>query len=175
MASRLTELAKALQDEADRLGLGVAAPPKHPPPSNLVEVYDALISSEPIRSATRKLFVDGHYAEAVEEAFKCVNNSVKQKSGVSRDGQDLMLHVFDEKKPLLKLNELETVSQRDEQAGYKFILAGCMTGIRNPRAHEHGREDEPQVALEMLVWANHLMRVVERAKRARQKRDSRKS
>jgi uncharacterized protein (TIGR02391 family) len=139
------------------------------PSTQLVTLYDSLISSEPLRSATRKLFVDGHYAEAVEEAYKCVNNTVKGKSRSSRDGQDLMHHVFSEEDPLLKLNALRTVSERDEQAGYRFIFAGCMTGVRNPRAHQHNLRDDPQAALELLVWANHLMRVVAQAKRVRRR------
>ena len=38
------------------------------------------------------------------------------------------------------------------------IFAGVMAGIRNPRAHEHELEDEPEVALELIILANHLMR-----------------
>ncbi len=114
--------------------------------------------------------MDGHYAEAVEEAFKCVNNVVKNKSGSSRDGPDLMLHVFDAGKPVLKLNALRTTSDTDEQEGYRFMFAGCMTGIRNPHAHAHDLRDSPDAALEMLVWANHLLRVLSRAKRARTRR-----
>ena len=35
-----------------------------------------------------------------------------------------------------------------------------MIGIRNPRAHEYDVEDTPRVALEMIVIANHLMRLL---------------
>ena len=37
------------------------------------------------------------------------------------------------------------------------MFAGAMTGIRNPRAHEHELKDDPKVALELLALANHLM------------------
>ena len=43
------------------------------------------------------------------------------------------------------------------------IFAGSMTGIRNPRAHEHDLVDEPEVALELLALANHLMRKLDAA------------
>ncbi|MBI4505354.1 MAG: TIGR02391 family protein [Chloroflexi bacterium] len=138
-----------------------------PSSQDIMALYNSLISYDPLRSATEKLFMDGHYAEAVEEAYKCLNNAVKDKSRLQKDGYDLMLHVFKEDKPILKLNNLKTESDQDEQKGYRFIFAGCMTGIRNPRAHGHDLRDDPSAALEMLVMANHLMRVLERAKRGR--------
>jgi hypothetical protein len=76
-----------------------------------------------------------------------------------------MQKAFSEKSPVLQINELRTDSQRSEQLGYMEILAGCMLGIRNPRAHEHQLSDAPEVALELLIWANHLMRLVAASKR----------
>ncbi len=166
----MLQLAKHARDEVQRLGLQAPEPLPQPTWEGLVPLYDRLITSRPLRSATRSLFMDGHYAEAVEEAYKCVNNTVKKKSGSSLDGADLMHHVFSEDNPILKLNELTTKSRRDEQMGYRFIFAGCMIGIRNPRAHEHDLRDDPNAALESLIWANHLLKVVDQSKRARPRR-----
>jgi uncharacterized protein (TIGR02391 family) len=133
-------------------------------------LFDALITEDVLRDTTRQLFVDGHYALAVEEAFKCLNNVVKARSRLTTDGADLMRNAFTPKSPVLRLNALKTESQRNHQLGYMEILAGCMTGIRNPRAHEHRHLDEPRVALEMLSLANHLLRLVGSAKRSSPKR-----
>lgn len=162
----ISQSARRLRIEIDELGLGRPSRYKVavPKPEDFVGLYDILVKSEELRNATRKLFLGGHYARAVEEAYKCLNNTVKDKSGLDKDGQDLMNQTFSEKNPILKLNKLRTVSHRDEQIGYMHILGGCMTGIRNPRAHEHRLRDSPDGALEMLAWANHLMRVVAKAK-----------
>ena len=170
----VVQSARRLQRDIDKLGMGRQSQLKvgSSKPEDLVGLYDILIKSEELRSATRKLFLDGHYARAVEEAYKCVNNTVKAKSRLRKDGQDLMNQAFSEKNPVLKLSNLRTTSQKDEQIGYMLILGGCMTGIRNPRAHEYQKADSPVVALEMLVWANHLMRVVDKTKRAKRRTKS---
>ncbi len=78
--------------------------------------------------------------------------------------------VFSIDHPTLKLNKLKSTSEKDQQVGFMQILAGCMTGIRNPRAHEHRHFDEPNAALEMLALANHLMRLVGNATRSRSRK-----
>ena len=134
-------------------------------------LYDALISDTPLIKATRRLFRDGHYPQAVTEAYKVVNNTTKDKAGYAgRDGTPMMMVVYDRDKPVLRLNAGKSMPDLDEQEGYKFIFAGAMLGIRNPRSHLHDVSDEATVALEMLVMANHLMRVTARAVRTRKKK-----
>lgn len=129
----------------------------------LQQRFDQLVTSDLLRQSSRALFVDGYYARAVEEAFKCLNNAVKDKSGDQRDGAPLMRAVFSPNAPILKLNPLQSPSERDEQQGYMDLFAGAMTGIRNPRAHEHSLVDAGEVALELLTLANHLMRKLDGA------------
>jgi uncharacterized protein (TIGR02391 family) len=97
-----------------------------------------------------------------------VNNAVKKKSGITKDSTDLMNHAFGLPSATLRLNAGKTESDRDEQDGYRLIFGGVMRGLRNPRAHEPV-EDDAGAALEMLIIANHLMRVLTRAKRTRRK------
>ena len=155
-------LAIGIQQEADEIGVG--QPSSSDLPTNrildsTVSKFDELVTNGFLQSTCRDLFVDGHYARAVEEAFKCLNNKVKAKAGLnSLDGAAMMRNVFSQNKPKLKLNSLTTLSEKDEQLGYMDVFAGAMTGIRNPRAHDHQLEDEAEVALELLALANHLMR-----------------
>ena len=130
-----------------------------PGPKTLSSLFERLITNQLLREASHQLFSDGHYSRAVEEAFKCLNNTVKDKSGLKdRDGASLMRMAFSASTPVLYLNGIHSQSEKDEQQGYMDIFAGVMTGIRNPRVHEHDLVDQPEVALELLVLANHLMR-----------------
>ena len=131
---------------------------------NLSQLFDQLVTNEKLREVSRKRFLDKHYSDAVEVAFKCLNNAVKDKSGLDeRDGADLMRAAFSANAPVLKLSDSDSPSARDENRGYMEIFAGSMTGVRNPRAHDHELADESDVALELLVLANHLMRKLEAA------------
>lgn len=161
-------LAKHLQEDSDAAGIGRTCPDqagREKSGRTILERFDEVVINEALRSASRRLFADGHYARAVEEAFKCMNNEVKRKSEVlDSDGSGLMKRAFSANSPILRLNDLRTDSDRDEQLGYMEIYSGVMTGIRNPRAHEHMLEDDPDVAIELLTVANHLMRRLDSAK-----------
>jgi uncharacterized protein (TIGR02391 family) len=134
------------------------------------DLYDLLITDHELVVTSRELFVNRHFAQSVEQAFKYVNNLVKTRSGLTQDGADLMNRAFSPSSPLLKLSALTTQSQKDQQVGYMMMLAGAMTGIRNPRAHEHGHLDDPAAALELLGFANHLAQLIRGATRARRRR-----
>ena len=143
-------------------------PPRFPAPGKCtshlgfgLDSFDNQITFTGLVRCTRELFAGGHYSLAVEKAFVYVENLVKKRSGVSgKYGSNLMKTVFSVQNPFIKLNAGVTDSDRDEQLGYMEVFAGAMTGIRNPRAHAHDWIDEPKEALELLVFANHLVRKI---------------
>jgi uncharacterized protein (TIGR02391 family) len=152
--------------------LAVGERAKRPVPAEVPDpaaLFDAIVTEAELREEVRQLFVDGHYPQAVEEGFKYLNNLVKRRSGNPSDGAALMQTAFSLKDPLLRLSPLKTQSQKDQQLGYMQILAGAMTGVRNPRAHEHKYLDEPRNAVELLGLCNHLVRMVNSAIRTRRR------
>jgi len=111
-----------------------------------------------------RLFADGHYSSAILEAFKEVNNRVKAKSGLAdKDGSDLMVQAFRLESPKLKLSNLKSQSDLDEQKGFMFIFMGAMIGIRNPKAHERVIQLDSVKTLEYLTFASLLVRRVDEA------------
>ena len=161
----------ALDIEARTSLVPLPGPPPPDEDADRLALYDVLITDGSLRQATHRLYRNGHFAEAVEAAYKVVNNTVKKKASTpEKDGTPMMQAVFAGENPILRLNALRTQTDRNEQEGYKFIFAGAMLGIRNPRAHEHEVADEAAVAIEMLVLANHLLRLLDRAVRPRKKK-----
>jgi len=111
----------------------------------------------------RKLFDDGHYPEATSLAFKYLDKKVQKHSGLTESGHKLMMAAFDGATPKMKLNALVTTSEKDEQQGYRFVFAGAMQGIRNPRAHEPTLVDDPDICLDHLSFVSLLLRRLEQA------------
>jgi uncharacterized protein (TIGR02391 family) len=140
------------------------------PPQKVDECAAALLHPFDVRNVhpafptkVRRLFDDGHCAEATFLAMKYVEKVIQKHSGKRESGQKLMLAAFDKSKPLIKLNPLSTSSEEDEQEGYRFIFSGAVLGIRNPGGHEIELSDDPDVCLDHLSFASLLIRRLERA------------
>lgn len=128
-----------------------------PQPKRTLPTLEQVVTDQSLYEAVRKLFDDGHHAQAVKKAFVYLNNFIKRHTNSTEDGAKLMRSTFTPNKPILMLNAMDNQSEQDEQQGYMEIMAGVMTGIRNPRAHEHDWEDTEERALQLLSLANHLV------------------
>jgi uncharacterized protein (TIGR02391 family) len=94
---------------------------------------------------------------AILEAFKAVNNRVKDLSRLDADGSDLMGKAFGGTAPHLLLADLSTQTGRDIQGGFLQLFSGAARGIRNPNAHELFSPLDDNEALEQLSFASMLM------------------
>ena len=103
----------------------------------------------------------GHYADAVEGAFKELNNAVKDRArsrlNNELDGQKLMQRVFSPDNPVLLVEgDLDTQTNKDTQQGYMMMFSGAMSAIRNPKAHENMTISKDD-AIRKLMFASMLM------------------
>jgi uncharacterized protein (TIGR02391 family) len=128
-----------------------------------LHAFDTRNIHQSLPPKVRKLFDDGHYAEATFHAFKYLDKQVQRHSLLSESGYKLMMAAFDDVKPKLQLTPLSTDSERDEQKGYRFIFAGGVQAIRNPRGHEYAVADDPDICLDHLSFVSMLVRRLEAA------------
>jgi uncharacterized protein (TIGR02391 family) len=127
-------------------------------------IFGRLVVEPEIVEVSRDLFASGHFSLAVQEAYKAVDKFVEAKSGKPLSGTKLMELVFNPDSPVMAWSERATTSEKDEQRGYQRIYAGVMLGIRNPVTHEFEWVKDAELALELLVLAQHLMRKAKAAK-----------
>jgi uncharacterized protein (TIGR02391 family) len=127
-----------------------------------VRAYAGLDLHPEIARAAGKLYMDGHYSNAVEAAVKRLNGLVRMRSDLEIDGTSLMEKAFSPSNPVLKFNSLADQSDRDEQKGFMMMFSGAVSGLRNPRAHGFIKDD-PERALEFIAFASLLAKLLEGA------------
>lgn len=140
-----------------------------PPGDELLGEYDRRISDPDLRTATRTRFVTEHYADAVENGVKALNDCVRRRTGRTEDGDPLMTVAFSPNNPLLRVNAGRSKSDESEQRGHMMLCQGVVAGWRNPRAHTL-LNDSPTRALMMLETIQDLMAVTKAATRTRKRK-----
>lgn len=116
-----------------------------------------------IAKGCSRLFVDGHYAQAVEESAKAVFQYLREITGLTLDGAALAQQAFSVKNPVLAFSDLADDTKRNEQIGFMEMLAAFAKGVRNPLAHTHGKLEEQQKAFEYLCLASLFCRRIDDA------------
>lgn len=136
------------------------APPSHVAPVRRLSIEN--LHEEVIRSSS-DLFADGHYEAAVSEAFKSIEVRVRTITGSTQSGVKLMGEAFGGSEPRVSVANGVGQSGKDEQEGFGALFRGSMLGVRNPRAHDLFRPQDPQQALEYLGFASLLHRQLDGA------------
>jgi uncharacterized protein (TIGR02391 family) len=113
-----------------------------------------------------------NYFHAVFEAMKSVAAKIREISGLTSDGADLVRDAFalgNDSNPILAINPLATETDKGEQRGFVNLLIGLFGVIRNPLAHNAKIEWEmsEQDALDVLTMASLIHRKLDKAYRFR--------
>lgn len=93
--------------------------------------------------------------------LKSLEVRVGKLSGLDQSGSALMTTAFAAKSPTLDVGTESGRSGQDEREGFMALFRGAMIGIRNPKAHELFKEEDPQQALEYLAFASLLHRRID--------------
>ena len=116
-----------------------------------------------IQRVSEKLYRDGSYAEAACNAFIEINARVKKLYQMlcpddvnPPDGQTLMNKVFADKEPVIETADRSTQTGKDIHTGTRFLFAGAMAALRNPKSHENNTIEKDD-AMRRLIFASMLM------------------
>jgi uncharacterized protein (TIGR02391 family) len=104
-------------------------------------------------------FVRGEYDTAVFQAFKEVEVAVRAKARLpdTEVGTALMRKAFDAKTGPLR--DATVVDAEREATAHLF--AGAVGSFKNPHSHRNVSISDPAEAVELLLVANHLLRIVD--------------
>jgi len=103
-------------------------------------------------------WLNENYFHAILEITKSVAEKLRQKSGYSSDGADLVDDCFGlgkEKNPMLAFNTLQSASDESEHKGFGNFIKGFFSMYRNPKAHDPKLLEDTQLTemTEVLVIA----------------------
>lgn len=103
-----------------------------------------------------------NYSHAIVDAMHYLSNVLRDKTGVDGDGKSLVGQALGGDSPRLRINKLQTETEKNEQQGLESILRGMYQAIRNPRSHEQ-IEDKQETADSIIYFINYLLSVIERS------------
>ncbi|MCA8098659.1 TIGR02391 family protein [Burkholderia contaminans] len=118
---------------------------------------------EALWDAIRVAYEAENYSHAVLDATHFISNLLRERAGVDGDGSALIGQALGGENPKLRLNALQTESDRNVQKGYEQILRGIYIGIRNPRSHEP-TQDTQETADSIICFLGHLVDVLSASK-----------
>ncbi|MBQ8262656.1 MAG: TIGR02391 family protein [Lachnospiraceae bacterium] len=110
-----------------------------------------------------KNYQNENYKGAIVDSIFFLTDTIRNKTGLEGDGSSLIGQAFGGENPRIKLNNLQTDSEKDVQRGIQEILRGIYTGIRNPRSHD-ALIDEKETADAIIVFINYLLGMLDKSK-----------
>lgn len=120
-----------------------------------------------IESRVYPSFLRGAYDTAVFEALREVEVAVREAAGFGPDkiGTGLMRDAFKPTEGPLA----DTTALKAEQEAMSNLFAGAIGLYKNASSHRTGTVQDPAIAVEVIVLANHLLRLVEERKQVSNK------
>jgi len=126
---------------------------------------DKRLLNPKIRERAWACFIRADFENAAFTALKAVEIAVRDAAGYGNDtyGRSLMSKAFHTQTGPLTNYELEP----GEREGMRDLFTGVTSLLKNPLSHRNGGPESASEAVEVIMMANHLLRIVEQREAAK--------
>lgn len=97
-----------------------------------------------------------NYSHAILDAMHYMSDILRSKTNIDGDGVSLVGQALGGNTPRLRVNKLQTETERNIQKGLEQMLRGLYLAIRNPRSHELGN-DTKEKADSIIYFINYIL------------------
>lgn len=121
-----------------------------------------------IHSVSRDDYQKADFLRAAIEAIKKFEQLVCNKTGLTKNGVNLMETAFGSSNSVLLITNNQSRSEQDLENGQESLSKGVIQGFRNPVSHEFKNEIFPKIfndkdCLDILSLTSYLIRKLEQA------------
>lgn len=113
--------------------------------------------------AIEKNYESESYSSAILDAMHLLTDTIRNKTGLEGDGSSLIGQAFGSENPKIKLNKLQTESEKNIQKGVQDLLRGLYTAIRNPRSHDKS-SDIKEDADAIINFIGYVLKIIDASK-----------
>jgi uncharacterized protein (TIGR02391 family) len=104
-----------------------------------------------------------NFTGAILDGIYFLSDLIREKTGLESDGTTLVGQAFGGKTPKLRVNTLQTESEKNIQAGIEQLMRGLYRAVRNPRSHEKYTDNQKD-ADAIILFTNYLLGIIDQAK-----------
>lgn len=110
-----------------------------------------------------RYYTNEDYTGAITNAIYYLRDTIRQKANLDLDSKKLIAEAFSQNDPKIKINKLQTETEKNEQSGLRDSLLGIFGLIRNTRTHKK-HKDTQEDAFTIILHINYLLKFINKAK-----------
>ncbi|MFN7118541.1 MAG: TIGR02391 family protein [Saprospiraceae bacterium] len=104
-----------------------------------------------------------NYTGAILDSIHFLGDLIREKANLESDGVALIGEAFGGNSPKIKVNKLQTESEKNVQKGLEQTLRGIYQMIRNPRSHSKFKDSQNDTD-SIVIFIDFLSREIDKSK-----------